>query len=121
MGDKKLDVVYDSVAKTTFDKGLNLLRPRGMMVLFGQSSGPVPPFELNTLNPKGSLYVTRPGLGNYITTREDLQARADDLLGMVTSGKLNVRIGATYPLSDAKAAHDALEGRQTTGKVLILP
>ncbi len=121
MGDKKLDVVYDAVAKTTFDKGLNLLRPRGLMVLYGQSSGPVPPFELNTLNPKGSLYVTRPSLAHYITTRAELLARADDLLGMVTSGKLNVRIGATYPLADAKKAHDALEGRQTTGKVLLLP
>lgn len=121
LGDNKLDVVYDAVAKTTFDKGLNLLRPRGMMVLFGQSSGPVPPFELNTLNPKGSLYVTRPSLGHYILNRAELEARAGEVLGWVASGKLKVRIGAEFPLAKAKAAHEALEGRKTTGKVLIIP
>ncbi len=121
MGDGKLDVVYDSVAKTTFDKGLNLLRPRGLMVLFGQSSGPVPPFDLNTLNPKGSLYVTRPSLANYISTRQDLERRAGEVLGWVAAGKLKVRIGATFPLAEVSSAHDALEGRKTTGKVLILP
>jgi len=121
MGDKKLDVVYDAVAHTTFEKGLNLLRPRGLMVLYGQSSGPVPPFELNTLNGKGSLYVTRPSLVHYTLTRAELEARAAELMGWVAEGKLNLRIGATFPLAEAKAAHDALEGRKTTGKVLILP
>lgn len=121
MGDKKLDVVYDAVALTTFDKGLNLLRPRGMMVLYGQSSGPIPPLDLNILNPKGSLYVTRPSLVHYIGSRADLEGRANEVLGWVASGKLNVRIGATFPLAEAKDAHDALEGRKTTGKVLILP
>ncbi|MCZ6534346.1 MAG: quinone oxidoreductase [SAR324 cluster bacterium] len=121
VGDRKLDVVYDSVAQTTFDKGLNLLRRRGLMVLYGQSSGPVGPFELNTLNGKGSLFVTRPSLVHHTFTREELENRAGALLGMVTSGKLDVRIGATFPLAEAKAAHDALEGRQTTGKVLLKP
>jgi NADPH2:quinone reductase len=121
VGDRKLDVVYDSVAQTTFEKGLNLLRRRGLMVLYGQSSGPVGPFELNTLNGKGSLFVTRPSLVHHTFTREELENRAGALLGMVASGKLDVRIGATYPLAEAKAAHDALEGRQTTGKVLLKP
>jgi len=121
MGDRKLDVVYDSVAKTTFDKGLNVLRRRGLMVLYGQSSGPVPSFELNTLNGKGSLFVTRPSLVHHTFTREELETRAGAVLGMVSSGKLDVRIGATYPLAEAKAAHDALEGRRTTGKVLLKP
>lgn len=121
VGDRKVDVVYDSVANTTFAKGLNVLRLRGMMVLYGASSGPVPPFELNTLAGKGSLYVTRPSLASYTATREELESRSGAVLEMVTSGKLNVRIGATYPLAEAKAAHDALEGRQTTGKVLLIP
>jgi NADPH2:quinone reductase len=121
MGAKKLDVVYDSVAKTTFEKGLNLLRPRGLMVLYGQSSGPVGPFDLNTLNPKGSLYVTRPSMVHYLSSRAELESRANEVLGWVASGKLKVRIGAEYPLSKAKEAHDALEGRKTTGKVLLIP
>ena len=121
VGDKKLDVVFDSVAKDTYEKGLNLLRPRGLMVLYGGSSGPVPPFNLGLLMQKGSLYTTRPTLGSYIGTREDLDRRAGDVMNWVAAGKLNVRIGATYPLAEAKAAHDALEGRKTTGKVLILP
>lgn len=121
MGDRKLDVVYDSVAKTTFDKGLNLLRPRGLMVLYGASSGPIPPLDAQILNAKGSLYLTRPSLVHYIGTREDLERRAKDLFGWVASGKLKVRIGAEFPLAKAKDAHDALEGRKTTGKVLILP
>ncbi len=91
------------------------------MVLYGQSSGPVPPFDLSVMNGKGSLFVTRPSLAHYIFTREELDARTADLLGMVASGKLDVRIGATFPLADAKAAHDALEGRETTGKVLLTP
>lgn len=121
LGDRKLDVVYDSVAKDTFDKGLNLLRPRGMMVLYGGSSGPVPPFDLNILNPKGSLYVTRPSLGAYISSREELVRRATDCFNWVKSGKLNIRIGAEFPLADVAKAHAALEGRKTTGKVLIIP
>ncbi len=121
VGDRKVDVVYDAVAKTTFDKGLNVLRLRGMMVLYGQSSGPVPPFELNTLAGKGSLFVTRPSLVSHTATREELEKRAGAVLEMVSSGKLDVRIGATFPLAEAKAAHDALEGRRTTGKVLLLP
>ena len=120
-GKNALDCVFDSVAKTTFDKGLDLLRPRGMMVLYGQSSGPVPPIDLNILNPKGSLYVTRPSLGHYTASADDLQKRASQVLGSVASGRLNVRIGGTYPLANAKQSHDDLEGRKTTGKLLLLP
>ena len=115
------DVVYDSVGKTTFEKGLNCLRRRGMLVLYGQSSGPVPPFELSMLNAKGSLYVTRPSLGHYAFTREELEWRASDVLKWIADGKLKLRIDRTYLLKDAAAAHRALEGRQTTGKVLLLP
>jgi len=118
---RKLDVIYDAVGKDTFEKGLNLLRPRGMMVLYGQSSGPVPPFNLNTLSAKGSLFVTRPSLPNHIASRQELEQRAGAVMGMVASGKLKVRIGATFPLAQAKQAHDALEGRKTTGKVLLIP
>lgn len=120
-GKNQLAVVYDAVGKTTFDKGLNVLRMRGIMVLYGAASGPVPPVDLGTLNAKGSLYVTRPGLFHYIDTHDDLMARAGDVLGQVSSGKLDVRIGKTFPLSEAKAAHDDLEGRRTTGKVLLIP
>jgi len=120
-GGEKLAVVYDSVGETTFDKGLNLLRTRGTMVLYGQSSGPVPPFDLNILNPKGSLYVTRPSLVHYIGTREELAKRAGDVLGDAASGKLKVRIGKEFPLTEAKHAHYDLEGRKTTGKVLLIP
>jgi NADPH2:quinone reductase len=116
-----VDVVYDSVGKTTFDKSLNCLRPRGLLALFGQSSGPVPPFDLNTLNGKGSLFVTRPTLGHYALTREELLWRAGDVLGWVASGKLHPRIERTYPLSEAAAAHRALESRQTAGKLLLIP
>lgn len=121
LGSRKLDVVYDSVAKTTFDKGLNLLRPRGMMVLYGQSSGPLPPVDLGIFNTKGSLFFTRPSLGPHIAARADLERRAGDVMGWVSSGKLKVRIGAEFPLAKAKDAHDALEGRKTTGKVLLIP
>ena len=121
VGDNKLNVVFDSVANDTFEKGLNLLRPRGMMVLYGASSGPVPPFDLNILGGKGSLYVTRPTLNHYITTREDLEKRSAEVLGWVADGRLDVRIGTTFPLAEAKAAHDALTGRATTGKVLLIP
>jgi len=120
-GGKGVDVVYDSVGKTTFEKGLNVLRPRGMMVLFGGSSGAVPPFDLIGLSQKGSLYVTRPMLGSYIATREELMARASAVLGMIGEGKLKLRIEHTYPLSEAQRAHRELEGRKTTGKLLLIP
>jgi len=114
-------VVYDSVGKTTFEKGLNVLRPRGMMVLFGGSSGAVPPFDLIALSQKGSLYVTRPTLVNYIATREELMSRSGAVFAMISSGKLKLRIAHTYPLADAQRAHRDLEGRKTTGKLLLLP
>jgi len=118
---KGVDVVYDSVGKTTFDKGLNVLRPRGMMVLFGGSSGAVPPFDLIGLTQKGSLYVTRPSLGNYIASREELVARSNAVFGMIAAGKLKLRIEHTYPLAEAQQAHRDLEGRKTTGKLLLIP
>ncbi|HTC57829.1 MAG TPA: quinone oxidoreductase [Candidatus Sulfotelmatobacter sp.] len=120
-GGKGVDVVYDSVGKTTFEKGLNILRPRGMMVLFGGSSGAVPPFDLVVLSQKGSLYVTRPTLVNYIATREELVARSGAVFGMITGGKLKLRIEHTYPLAEALRAHRDLEGRKTTGKLLLIP
>jgi NADPH:quinone reductase len=114
-------VVYDSVGKSTFDKSLETLVRRGMMVLFGQSSGPVPPFDPQILNRKGSLFLTRPKLGDYVPTRDELLARADEVLGAVDAGQLSVRVGAEFPLRDAAEAHRALEGRRTTGKVLLIP
>jgi NADPH2:quinone reductase len=120
-GGKGVDVVYDSVGKTTFEKGLNLLRPRGMMVLFGGSSGAVPPFDPITLTQKGSLFLTRPSLGNYIATRDELMARSGAVFGMIASGKLKLRIEHTYPLAEAQRAHRELEGRKTTGKLLLIP
>jgi NADPH2:quinone reductase len=120
-GGKGVDVVYDSVGKTTFEKGLNVLRPRGMMVLFGGSSGAVPPFDLIALAQKGSLYVTRPTLANYIASREELVAHSAAVFGMITAGKLKLRVEHTYPLAEAQRAHRDLEGRKTTGKVLLIP
>jgi NADPH2:quinone reductase len=120
-GGKGVDVVYDSVGKTTFEKGLNVLRPRGMMVLFGGSSGAVPPFDLIALSQKGSLYVTRPSLGNYIATREELMSRSGAVFGMIAAGKLKLRIDHLYPLGEAQRAHRELEGRKTTGKLLLIP
>jgi NADPH2:quinone reductase len=120
-GGRGVHVVYDSVGKSTFDGSLDSLHPRGMMVLFGQSSGPVSPVDPQVLNSKGSLYLTRPTLANYIATREELSARATDLFRWIAEGSLNVRIDRTYPLAEAAKAHTALEGRQTTGKVLLLP
>jgi NADPH2:quinone reductase len=120
-GGKGVDVVYDSVGKTTFEKGLNVLRPRGMMVLFGGSSGPVPPFDPIVLLQKGSLYVTRPTLLNYISTREELVSRSGAVLGMIAVGKLKLRIEHTYPLAGAQRAHRDLESRKTTGKLLLIP
>lgn len=118
---KGVDVVYDSVGKTTFEKGLNVIRPRGMMALFGGSSGAAPPFDPITLTQKGSLFLTRPSLVNYIATREELLARSGAVFGMMASGKLKVRIGHTYPLAEAQRAHRELEGRMTTGKLLLIP
>ncbi len=120
-GGKGVDVVYDSVGKTTFEKGLNVLRPRGMMVLFGGSSGAVPPFDLVALSQKGSLYVTRPTLANYIATRDELVARSGAVFAMIAAGKLKLRIEHTYPLAEAQRAHRDLEGRKTTGKLLLIP
>jgi NADPH:quinone reductase len=118
---KGVDVVYDSVGKTTFDKGLNVLRPRGMMVLFGGSSGAVPPFDPIVLTQKESLFLTRPSLGNYIATREELMARSGAVFAMIAAGKLKLRIAHTYPLAEAEQAHRDLEGRKTTGKLLLIP
>ena len=114
-----VQVVYDSVGRTTFDKSLGSLVRRGMMVLFGASSGPVPPLDLQVLNRKGALFVTRPSLGHYTATREELLARAGEVLGWVASGRLDVRIGLELPLAQAAEAHRQLEGRTTTGKVVL--
>jgi NADPH2:quinone reductase len=116
-----VDVVYDGVGKTTFEKGLNALRPRGMMVLFGGSSGAVPPFDLIQLSQKGSLYVTRPTLPHYTATTEELRAHSTAVFKMIAEGKLKLRIEHTYPLADAATAHRDLEGRKTTGKLLLIP
>jgi NADPH:quinone reductase len=121
VGDRKVDVVYDAVGKDTFDKGFNVIRRRGTMVLYGASSGPVPPFDLQVLNAKGSLFIQRPSLVHHIFTREELEARAGEVMSWVQAGKLKVRIGHTYPIAQAKQSHDDLEGRKTTGKVLLLP
>jgi NADPH2:quinone reductase len=116
-----VQVVYDSVGRTTFDKSLACLVPRGLMALFGQSSGAVPPIDPGRLAAQGSLFLTRPTLGHYIATREELTARAEDLFGWLAAGKLEVRVGAELSLRNAADAHRALEGRQTTGKVLLIP
>jgi len=113
--------VYDSVARTTFDKSLKCLRPRGMLVLFGQSSGPVPPFELARLAGGGSLFVTRPSLAHYILERDELLERASDILGWVERGELDVTIDRKLPLAEAAEAHRLLEGRKTSGKLLLVP
>ena len=118
---KGVDVVYDSVGQTTFEKGLNVLRPRGMMALYGGASGAVPPFDPIILSQKGSLFLTRPSLGNYIATREELVARSAALFGMISAGKLKLRIEHRYPLAGAQSAHRELEGRKTTGKLLLIP
>ena len=116
-----VDVVYDSVGLTTFAKSLNCLSPRGLMVLFGQSSGPVPPIDLQILNQKGSLFVTRPTLGHYIASRSELISRAGDIFMWAVSGELAVRIDRVLPLSEVAEAHRLLQSRQTAGKVLLLP
>ncbi|HET9690686.1 MAG TPA: quinone oxidoreductase [Acidimicrobiales bacterium] len=114
-------VVYDGVGAATFDASLACLRPRGLLALYGAASGPVPPFELTRLSAGGSLFVTRPTLRSYTATRDELLARSGELFGLIAAGELDVRIGATFPLADARAAHEALQGRSTTGKVLLLP
>ena len=114
-------VVYDSVGKTTFEGSLDCLRPRGYLVLFGQSSGAVPPFDPQVLNAKGSLFLTRPSLGHYLLTRDELLWRAGDLFAWMAAGELKVRIDATYPLEQAAEAHRALASRATSGKLLLLP
>jgi NADPH2:quinone reductase len=116
-----VDVVYDSVGKTTFDKSLNCIRPRGYMVLCGQASGPVDPIDPQILNQRGSLYLTRPTLGPYIATRAELLQRADDLFQWILSEKLTVHIDRTFPLAQAAEAHRYMEARQTKGKVLLIP
>ena len=121
LGDDRLDVVYDSVGIDTFLPGLDLLKPRGLMALYGQSSGPVAPLDLRILNVKGSLYVTRPSLGAYLATREELLWRAGEVMDAVANGDVQVHIDSTYPLAQAAAAHAALESRATSGKLLLLP
>ena len=116
-----VDVVYDSVGKDTFDGSLDVLRPRGYMVLFGASSGPVPPLDPQILNQKGGLFLTRPALVQYTATREELLWRAQSLFSWIGQNNLDVRIGGTYELSDAEQAHRDLEGRKTTGKLILLP
>src|SRR6476661_3257906 len=118
---KGVHVIYDGVGKETFDKDLNVLLPRGFLVLFGGSSGAVPPFDLIKLSQKGSLYITRPTLANYIAKPEELEWRANDVLGWVVAGKLKLRIHKSYPLAEAAQAHRDLEGRKTTGKLLLVP
>ncbi len=120
-GGKGVNVVYDSVGKTTFDKGLNCIRPRGYMVLCGQSSGAVPPLDPQILNAKGSLFLTRPSLGAYIADRAEILWRAGDLFNWIGSGKLKVMVDKSFPLAEASAAHTYLEGRQSKGKILLIP
>jgi NADPH2:quinone reductase len=118
---KGVHVIYDGVGKTTFDKDLNLLRPRGYLVLFGAASGAVPPFDPILLSQKGSIFLTRPTLGHYIASREDLEQRSRDVFQQIASGKLKLRIEHTYGLSEAGQAHRDLEARKTTGKLLLIP
>jgi NADPH:quinone reductase len=114
-------VVYDGVGKTTFDGSLASLRPRGLLALYGAASGPVPPVDPQRLNAGGSLYLTRPTLVHYVATREELLQRADDLFGWIASGELSVHVGGRYPLEEARQAHEDLEARRTTGKLLLIP
>lgn len=118
-GGRGVDVVYDSVGQTTFDKGLRVLRPRGLMALFGQSSGPVAPLDPQVLNTRGSVFLTRPSLGHYIATPEELRWRTTELFDAIADGTLTIRVSATYPLAEAARAHRDLEGRRTTGKLLL--
>ncbi|HEU5415235.1 MAG TPA: quinone oxidoreductase [Candidatus Angelobacter sp.] len=118
---KGVQVIYDGVGKSTFEQDLNLLRPRGYLVLFGGSSGAVPPFDPIKLAQKGSLFLTRPSLMHYVLTREELEHRAGDVLGWIAAGKLKLRIAHKYKLEEAQQAHKDLEGRKTTGKILLIP
>jgi NADPH2:quinone reductase len=120
-GGEGVAVVYDGIGRTTFAEGLDTLRPTGSMILYGAASGAPEPLELQTLAAKGSLYVQRPTVKSYIRTPEQLQTRARQVLDLVARGRLDVRIGATYPLADARRAHEDLEARRTTGKLLLLP
>jgi NADPH:quinone reductase len=120
-GGEGVHVVYDSVGQATFDGGLDILRPRGYMVLFGASSGPVPAFDPQTLNQKGGLFLTRPALAQYTATREELLWRAESLFSWIGQNNLNVRVGGTYSLEDVQQAHRDLEGRKTMGKLLLIP
>lgn len=120
-GSRPLDVVYDGVGKSTFNRGLTLLRPRGTMVTFGNASGPVDPVAPLRLTQEGSLFLTRPTMGHYIATREELEARTSDLFEWIGSGRLEVLIGDRIPLAEARRAHELLESRQTTGKILLVP
>lgn len=120
-GGRGVQVVYDSVGKTTFDKSMNCLAPRGYLVAFGQSSGSVPPVDIQTLNQKGSLFLTRPTMRDYILTREEYVKRAGDVLGWIAAGRLKVRIDRTFPLAQTAEAHKALASRGTAGKVLLIP
>jgi NADPH2:quinone reductase len=120
-GGRGVDVVYDSVGKDTFDASLQALRPRGLMVLFGGSSGQVPPFDVQRLNAGGSLFLTRPTLAAYTVDRAELLARTEEVFGWIAAGRLDVRVGHTYPLADARRAHEDLEARRTTGKLLLIP
>jgi NADPH2:quinone reductase len=120
-GGKGVHVVYDGVGKSTFEKGLNVLRPRGYMVLFGGASGPVPPFDPIVLSQKGSLFVTRPSLIHYVALREELEQRSGDVFAMIAAGKLKLRISQIYKLEEVQQAHRDLEGRKTTGKILLVP
>jgi NADPH2:quinone reductase len=118
---KGVDAVYDGVGKTTFDKSLEVLRPRGYMVLFGGASGPVPPIDPLRLTQRGSIFLARPSLMHFIATREELEKRASDVLGWIAAGKVKLHIGHTYKLADVQQAHRDLEGRKTTGKILLIP
>ena len=118
---KGVDVVYDGVGKATFEKNLNVLRPRGMLVLYGMSSGPVPPVDPAKLSEKGSLYMARTTLAHFTATRDELLARTGDLFAMIAAGKLKVRIAKTYPLADAPQAHRDMEARKVAGKLLLVP
>src|SRR5713101_3496622 len=120
-GGRGVDVVYDGVGATTFDKSLNCLRPRGYMILFGAASGPVPPLDLQVLNVRGSLFLQRPSLNHHIAAREELLHRAGEVLGWIKEGKIKLRIEHQFPLAQAAEAHKALEGRKTTGKILLIP
>ena len=120
-GNRGVDVIYDGVGATTFEKGLTCIRPRGVMALYGAASGPVGPLDLQLLNANGSLFVTRPSLNHHIASREELVQRSGDVLGWIRDGKLRLRMEFEFPLKDVAEAHRALEGRKTTGKVLLIP